>query len=165
MSRYEGRKRNSITRRQLLAAGGTAFLTATAGCTTVLDFVGEQVLEEVNVLNQLNREVSGSIEIIGPSGDSLLDTTFTAPSTESGGDSNVVAYSDVWTDTGSYEVSVVLTDIELEGVSQVSSEIAIEDTEQEMLAIVVGSGNEREPIAFRVGESFSEFAQASESGR
>lgn len=163
MSRYEARKQRSITRRQLLAAGGTTFLTATAGCSAVLDFVGEQVLEEVNILNQLNREISGSIEIIDPAGDTRLDTAFTAPSTESDGESNIVAYPDIWTNTGRYEVSIVLTDIELEGVSRARREISIDDTEAEMLAIVIGSGDESEPIAFRVGESFSELGQTSES--
>ncbi|MFC4408189.1 hypothetical protein [Haloarchaeobius iranensis] len=164
MSPEERRTHRSIARRQVLAAGGAAILTATAGCSTVLDFVGDRILEEVNILNQLNREISGSIEVVGPTGATLLDTAFTAPSTEADNESNIVAYSDVWTDAGSYAVSIVLTDIELEGVSQASREITIDDTEADMLAISIGSGDETEPIAFRVGESFSEFGQTSENG-
>jgi len=163
MSREHTQQDTSITRRQVLGAGGTAALSLSAGCSAVVDFVGDRVLEDVNILNQLNREVSGSLEVIGPAGDTLLDTTFTAPSTESEDEGNIVAYADVWTDPGSYEVSFVLADIELEGVSRASSEISVDDTEEDMLAVSIGSGDENEPIAFRVAESFSGFGQTTES--
>jgi hypothetical protein len=121
------------------------------------------VLEDVNILNQLNREVSGSVDVTDPGGNTVLDETFEVPPKESDGESNVLAYDDVWRDTGDYQIDVELTDIELEGISQVSETVSIEDTDEEMVAVAVGSGKEDEPIAIRVGESLSEFGQTSES--
>jgi hypothetical protein len=130
-----------------------------------VDAIGEQVLEEVNVLNQLNREISGSIGVIDPAGNTTLDETFDVPSTESDEGSNVVAYDDVWTDTGEYEISVELTDMEIEGSSRASRTVPIENTEEDMVAVSVGSGDEDEPIAIRVGESFSDFARTNGTAR
>lgn len=121
------------------------------------------MLEDVNILNQLNREVSGSVDVTDPGGNTVLDETFEVPPKESDGESNVLAYDDVWRDTGDYQIDVELTDIELEGISQVSETVSIEDTDEEMVAVAVGSGKEDEPIAIRVGESLSEFGQTSES--
>jgi len=152
-------ERVSITRRQVLAASGTAVLTSTAGCGAVTNLIGNQVLEEVNVLNQLNREVSGSIAVVDPPGNTVLNKTFDVPSTESDEGSNVVAYDDVWTTTGEYGISVELTDVEIEGTSEANQTVSIENTEEQMVAVSIGSGDEDRPIVIRVGESFSGFAQ------
>lgn len=139
-------------------------LASIAGCSTVVDFIGSQVLEDVNILNQLNRAVSGSVEVVDPTGDSVLDETFEVPSKESSGESNVLAYDDVWRSAGDYQISVELTDVELEGVSQANETVSIENTDEEMVAVAVGSGEENEPIAIRVGESLSDFGQTNEGG-
>lgn len=156
-------KRTPITRRQALAAGSTAILTSTVGCTRLLNAIGDRLFEDVNVLNQLGREVSGSVEVVDPSGEAVLDKTFDAPSTETDGESNTVTYADVWTDPGEYEITVELADVELEGTSQASETISITDTEAEMVAASIGSGVEDEPIAIVAGESFSDFGQAAPS--
>jgi hypothetical protein len=135
-----------------------------AGCSAIIDTIGNQVLEEVNVLNQMNREVSGSIEVTDPAGTTVLDETFDVPSTESDEGSNVVGYEDVWAETGEYGVSVELADVEIEGTSQASRTVSIENTEEQMVAASIGSGDEDEPIAILVGESLSDFAQTTESG-
>lgn len=135
-----------------------------AGCSAIIDTIGDQVFEEVNVLNQLNREVSGSIEVTDPAGTTVLEETFDVSSTESDEGSNIVAYQDVWTETGEYEVSVELTDVEIDGTSQASRTVTIENTEEQMVAVSIGSGDEDEPIAILVGESFSDFARTNETG-
>ncbi|WP_152422382.1 hypothetical protein [Halorubrum californiense] len=117
-----------MTRRQALAVGGSAVLASTAGCTTVLNAIGDRVLEQVNILNQLSQEVSGSINITDPAGETVLDAEFDVPSTESDGNSNIVAYGDVWTSTGSYQVEMELTDTQVGGVSQISQQVQIGNT-------------------------------------
>jgi len=134
-------------------------LTSTVGCTRILNAVGERIFEDVNILNQLGREVSGSVEVVGPSGETVLNRTFDAPSTETDEDSNTITYADVWKDTGEYIITIELADVELEGISQTSETVSITDTEAEMVAASIGSGNEEEPIAILVGESFSDFEQ------
>lgn len=152
-----------VTRRQALAIGGSAALASTAGCTAVLDAVGNQVFEQVNILNQLSQEVSGSIKITDPGGETALETEFDVPSTESDGNSNIVAYADVWTNAGSYQIGVELTDTQVGGVSQISQQVQISNTDEEMIAISIGSGDESEPIAVRVGESFSDFGRQNQT--
>lgn len=156
-------KFDPVTRRRALAIGGSAVLASLAGCSTVLNAIGDQVFEQVNILNQLSQEVSGTIGVTDPDGETVLDTDFDVPSTDSDGDSNIVAYADVWTATGSYQVEMELTDTQVGGVSQVSQQVQISDTEEEMIAISIGSGEESEPIAIRVGESFSDFGQANQT--
>jgi hypothetical protein len=149
----------STTRRRFLAASGTALLTAVAGCSAVADFVGDMVLEDVNVLNQLNRNIKGSVEVVDPAGDTALDETFDVPSNDEEGEGNTATYGDVWGDTGDYEISVELTNTEIEGVSQANKTVTIDDTDEQMVAIAPGNDETDEPIPVRVGESLSEFGQ------
>lgn len=154
----------ALTRRRVLAAGGAAIVTSVAGCSAIVDAIGDRVLEEVNILNQLNRAVGGSIEVISPSGDTVLDETFEVPSEEADGESNIVAYEDVWAGTGQYQIRIELPDTEIDGVSRANETVRIENTEEEMVAVALGSTNDDEPIAVRVGESLSDFGQTTESG-
>ena len=62
----------------------------------------------------------------------------------------------MWTETGSYEVRVSFEGTEIDGTSQASDTVTIQDTDEEMLGIALGAESEEEPIAFRVGESFTE---------
>jgi hypothetical protein len=112
----------------------------------------------------LNREVSGSIEVVDPEGETVLDTSFDVPSTESDGESNIVAYADVWTTAGEYRVDLELEDTVIAGTSQLNQRFSISSTEEELVAISIGSSGEREPIALRVGESFSDLGQTNETG-
>jgi hypothetical protein len=163
MSQNTRSSSESVTRRRALAIGASAAVASTAGCATVLDAIGNQVFEEVNLLNQLNQEVSGSVEIADPDGETVLDTSFDVPSTESGGESNIVAYADVWTTTGEYQVDLELSDTEIAGTSRLNQRFSITNTEEEIVAISIGSTDETEPIALRVGESFSDLGQTNET--
>ncbi|ELY63143.1 hypothetical protein C489_20046 [Natrinema versiforme JCM 10478] len=149
-----------------LAAGGTAALAATAGCTAVMDFIGDQLLEQVNVFNETDRRVSGSIVVIDPDGDTALDETFDIAASdsednESNGDDeqSVAVYDDVWDGAGDYEVTVELDDAEIDGESGANETVTIDDPEEEMLAVALGSEEVDEPIGFRVGKSLSDFGQ------
>ncbi|WP_256392967.1 hypothetical protein [Natronoarchaeum rubrum] len=160
------------SRRSFIAASGTAVLAATAGCTAVVDFIGDRLLEEVNVFNEINRPVAGSIVVTDPDGETVLDETFDiAPSDDddsgSGGDNGsnsgedgqgIAVYDDVWTGSGSYEVSVELDGTEIDGQSQASETVTINAPDEEMLAVALGSAEMDDPIDFRVGESLSDFA-------
>ncbi len=152
-------------RRRVLGIAGTLLLTSIPGCSTVIDFAANRALEEVNVLNQLNRDVSGTVRVIDPAGDTVLDESFEVPSTESSGESNVIAYDGVWENTGEYTVSVEFTDIELEGVSGAERTVRIDDVGEDMVGVIVGSGIESEPIAIRVGESLSEFGRTGQNNQ
>ncbi len=164
MSRHTCSSFDSVTRRQTLAIGASAAVASTAGCSTVLDAVGDRVFEEVNLLNQLNQEVSGSIEVVDPDGETVLDTSFEVPSTESDGESNIVAYADVWTTSGEYHVDLELANTVIAGTSRLNQRFSITNTNAEIVAVSIGSSDETEPIALRVGESFSDLGRTNETG-
>jgi hypothetical protein len=149
----------STTRRRFLAASGTALLTAAAGCSAVADFIGDQILKEVNVLNQMDQDVEGSVTVIDPAGDTALDETFDVPSKEDPGEGNIATYGDVWGDAGDYEISIELTNAEVDGTSQASKTVTIDDTDEDRVGIAPGPNETDEPIPIRVGESLSDFGQ------
>jgi hypothetical protein len=158
MSHHELPECDATTRRRLLVAGGSAMLAGMAGCSAIANAIGNRLLEDVNVLNQMNRGIGGAVEVLDPAGDTVLEEAFDLPPVEADGESNFVAYEDVWEDTGTYRVSVELPNTEIDGVARASETVRIDDTEEEMVAIALGSGEADAPIAVRVGESFSEFA-------
>jgi hypothetical protein len=164
MDHHGASESTALSRRRLLAASGAAILTSVTGCSAIVDAIGDQVLEEVNILNQLNRAVSGSIEVTSPAGDTVLDETFEVPSEEADDESNIVAYDDVWTETGRYRVRIDLPDTEIDGVSRATETVRIENTDEEMIAVALGTTSDDEPIAVRVGESLSDFGRTTESG-
>jgi hypothetical protein len=117
------------------------------------------ILEEVNVMNQLDRNIKGSVEVIDPAGDTALSETFDVPSNDEGGEGNTATYSDVWGDTGDYEISVELTNTDIDGVSQASETVTIDDTDEQMVAIAPGNNEVGGPIPIRAGDSLSDFGQ------
>ncbi len=143
------------TRRKLLVTSGTTGLALTAGCTAVADFIGDQLLKQVNVFNETSQPVTGSIVIVDPAGDTALDQEYDlAPSdSENNDERSVAVYDDVWGKTGAYEVTVELADVEANGKSRASETVTIDDSDEQMLAIELGSEN----IGFHVGKSLSDF--------
>lgn len=103
-----------VSRRTFVAAGGTAALTSLAGCSALVDFVADFALKDVNVFNGASRPVNGTVEIVDPAGDVVLEESFALAANqgddgaEASDDESAALYDDVWTETGDYEVSVEL---------------------------------------------------------
>ncbi|WP_049907056.1 hypothetical protein [Halovivax asiaticus] len=162
MTSKNGSDSSSLSRRTFLAASGTTVVATTAGCTELLNFIGDKLLEEVNVFNETDMRVAGSISVSGPAGDTALDESFDIASSESEAsddDQSVAVYDDVWDGSGSYEVAVELTDVEIDGESQASATVAIDNPDEQMLAVGLGTGETDAPIDFSVGESLSDFGR------
>jgi len=140
-----------ITRRQVLATGGTVFLTSIAGCSGVIDFTSEVALEEVNVFNMADQQINGSINVDDPAGDTALETTYDLEHEQ---DQN---YSDVLGATGEYTVSVELTNTSVEGSSQSNKTVSINDADQERIGVVFNTNGEYDPIVIRVGTTPKDF--------
>jgi hypothetical protein len=146
-----------LSRRQFLAAGGATATAAVAGCTEgAINWVAGHVLEEVNVFNATNSSVEGAISVVGPDDETHLDEEFdVAGDGGSGDEDDGRTYDDVWADAGSYEVSVDL-ESEVDGVSEATEAVSIEDPDDDMLMILLGSDDIEEAIAFSVGDSFTD---------
>jgi hypothetical protein len=166
----------SITRRRALAVGVGAAATAVAGCSAIVGVISGLVLEEVNVFNMTATPLSGSVEVTGPGGDSILDSEFDlAPEREEGGENStasnsssgsnasedtVATYADVLTETGEYTASVTLDgDAEIDGASSATGTVEITDLENERIAVLLGASKADEPITVTVIETLSDLDQ------
>lgn len=103
----------ALSRRTVIAGGGTVALASLAGCSAIVNQLAEMALKEVNIFNGAERSVSGTIEIVDPNDEVVLGETFDLKSesdSSEDADTNdgVAQYGDVWTDTGDYEVSIEL---------------------------------------------------------
>jgi len=146
-----------LSRRRFLAAGGTAATAAVAGCTEgAINWLAGHVLEEVNLFNATSSSVEGTISVVGPDEETRLDEEFNvAGNGGSGDEEDGRTYDDVWADAGSYEVSVDLND-EVDDVAETTETVSIEDPDDDMLMIMLGSDDLEEAIAFSVGDSFTD---------
>jgi hypothetical protein len=127
-----------------------------AGCSGVVDWIANQVLEQVNLFNYTDRTVNGSVTVVSPDGETRLDESFTLSGSDGGdSDSESGTYGDVWNGTGSYEVSVELEE-SINGVSSASETVTIEDTGDQILVVAIDSGDLDETIAFGVGDGLTD---------
>lgn len=145
-----------LSRRRYLAAGGAATTFALAGCATAVDWVFGHALEEVNVLNDADSEVAGRITVTGPDGGALNEAFDLGPSDEDDPEeANIQTYDDIWTDAGTYEVTVDL-ETELDGTRTGSETVPIDDPDEELLIVALGVEEIEAPIAFGVGDGFTD---------
>lgn len=112
-SNDRGRSGPALSRRAVIAAGGTAALVSLAGCSAIVNSLGEMALKDVNIFSGADRSVSGTIELVDPNGEVVLEETFDlqqqSDSSENQENNDGTArYGDVWTDAGDYEASVEL---------------------------------------------------------
>ncbi len=143
----------SATRRQVLVVSGTALLTSVAGCSAITDFTSGVALEEVNVFNMADRQIEGAIEVVDPAGDTALEKPFDLEHEQ---DQNS---DDVLGATGEYAVSVELTNTAIEGTSQASKTVAIDDTDEQRVGVVFNTNEEYDPIVIRVGTTPKDFLE------
>lgn len=169
MALHQTRSRcsDSTNRRRFLAACGVGLVGGTAGCTAIVDSLADLALGDVNLFNETDDILAGTVTIVDPSDETVLSESFELPpgtdddTDEESDEDGVTAYEDVWTESGAYEASVELDgDSGVQGESTASTSISIDDTAEEMLAIAFGMEESDDAIGFTVGESLSEFAQA-----
>lgn len=155
-----------VNRRRLLGGIATGAAISVAGCADLANWIGDQVLGDVNVFNETAERLEGTIVVTAPSGESALDTTFDVPpggedddgSTASSDDDGASVFEDVWTEAGTYDVQVALADgSEVQGESRASVSASIDDPDDEMLAVVIGASDVEKPIAFATGTELTDF--------
>jgi len=125
----------------LTAAGGTTTLLL-AGCSEILDFFGELVLEDVNVFNTTKHRVTGSISVSNPAEETVLDTTYDIPPEQDAeSEDSANTYGGVFTAAGTYAVSVTLEEGPGTGAA-ITAERTVEVTDPSEQHIVVALGVE-----------------------
>ena len=158
----------SVSRRRFVAGGGAAVLTGIAGCTTAANWIADLALGDVNLFNETEEVIRGTIEITAPDETTVLQESFELVPTSDddngdadGDDENVEAYDDVWTESGTYQAHVELADgISIRGDTEAETSFTIEDPTEKMLAVPFGADEFDDGIVFRVADDWSEFGQA-----
>jgi hypothetical protein len=147
----------STSRRRFLMATATTALAATAGCARLAEFVASSIFKQVNVVNNSDQRVSGTVTVTDPGGEQVLNETFDlltqeaaqnqteTDQTETESGSAAARYDDVFTTTGEYEVAVSLDD-SIEGGSEASETVSVSDTEDTNVAVFLGADDGDEPI-------------------
>lgn len=156
----------SIGRRRFLAVGAGVTAVSLAGCSTVADFLAGLVLEDVNVINAADHEISGAITITDPDDERVLDEQFDLSPDDDSDDGDVDSesqgvYEDVFTDAGEYAVSVELDD-EVDGETEAEETVEVAEPEDEHVIVLIGTEDEEGPILVTVIEEFSDLEELEE---
>ena len=158
--RLGGRLGNRFSRRRLLAAGVSAAVVGVAGCAQVANYVAGLVLEDVNLFNQTSQQLTGTITVTDPTGETVLDDSFEihpetddegeANETENGSDTDGTedtvdeesgaTYGDVLTEAGEYTVSATLDDDSaVDGETAAERSVEVADPAEEHIVVVFGA--------------------------
>lgn len=157
-----------IRRRAVLGAAGTATLAGLAGCTAVVNWIGDKVLGDVNLFNNTADRQEGSIVVTDSGGETVLDDSFDLPPSDdengdgdsSGDDEGASVFEDVWTGSDTYEASVTLADgFDVQGETEASASVSIDDPDESKLAVAFGADEFEDGITFATGEKLSEFRE------
>lgn len=149
-----------LSRRRLLAAGTTIGVAGVAGCTQIANYIAGQILEDVNLFNETDRRLTGSITVTDPEGATVLDEMFSAePASDDEVDEDAGAsYADVLTVAGSYTVSVEL-DEPVEDETTAEATVEIDDSDEEHIIIVFGADDLDAAIGVLVIEEFTDIGE------
>jgi len=154
------RRGDRLNRRRLLAAGASAAVVGVAGCAQVANYIAELVLEDVNLFNQTSQQLTGTISVTDPAGETVLDESFEiqpetddeaeANGSEDGSEANGTedtideesgaTYGEVFTEAGSYTVSAALDDDSaVDGETAAERSVDVADPAEEHIVVVFGA--------------------------
>ncbi len=152
-----------FTRREALAGGVGVLAGGLAGCTRASEFVADRVTGELNLFNTVDRRLTGSLELVGPDGGTLLDERVAlAPS--SGGDEREPAaiYEGVLETAGSYRLTLDIDGTGEPGGSTGTYEVT--DPGEQRFVVLLGGEFTEAFIFVRVIEDFAELDDEIEGG-
>lgn len=148
-----------LSRRRLLGAGVAVGIGGLAGCTQVANYIAGLVLEDVNLFNETDQQLTGSIIITDPEDSTVLDELFVIEPDDDDEDEideeSGAAYSDVLTVAGSYTVTVELDD-SVDGVTTAETSVVVEDPAEEHVIVVFGADDLDETVGVVVIEEFTD---------
>jgi len=146
----------STTRRQVLVVSATAMLTSLGGCSAIREFTSDVALQEVNVFNTTDQQLQGSIEVVDPAGDTVLEETFDLEHEQDQNSGGVLGA------TGAYSVSVELRNTEIDGSSRATETVSVDDTDEQRIGVVFNASEEHDPIVVRVGTTPKDFLEVAD---
>ncbi len=152
---------STIGRRRLLAAGAAAVSVGLAGCAeTIGNLIAEFVLDDVNLLNETDRVLTGSITVVDPDDEPILEESFdlepAADEADETNEASQAVYSDLFETPGEYVFTVELADDDVDGETSAQLVGTIDDPEEEHAIIVMGSDDFSAAFELFVIEEFTD---------
>lgn len=147
-----------MRRRELLAATSAATASSLAGCLeNLINWIADQVLEDVNVFNEMDRSVSGTILVQAPDGTEVLSAAFDLEAGEGDleDESAGVTYADILTEAGTYTVDVTL-EVPIEGMDTAAETVEVTDPADDHIVVGLGAPDAAEPITILSVASFTD---------
>ncbi len=138
---------HALSRRRVLAAGAVLGISASAGCGTIVNSLAGAILDDVNVLNGTDQQLTGTITVTDPAGETVLEDSFDVRpdgendtgSTESEEETQAI-FSEVFTETGEYRVTVELdADSTINGNQTDTQTVEVTNTEEEHIMVLLGA--------------------------
>lgn len=149
------RGRRPLGRRAFLAASASA-LGSLAGCTRLSEFVVDHFVGDVNVFNLSEQRLTGSFELAGPDGRTLLDDSLTlAPSSGDEDAEPSAIYEDVLTAAGPHRLDLELDPTPSIDRVAVSETLQVADPAEEKIVVLLGGEVTDEFVTIRAVEDFA----------
>ncbi|MDJ1430472.1 hypothetical protein [Halostagnicola sp. A-GB9-2] len=128
-----------------------------------MSLFGDLPLEDVTIVNAIDGRGSGSIEVLDPNDEQVLDERFDAeggavlPPDGDVDDDQTSRYEAVLTTSGTYTISIELDEeSEIESTPELDTEVVIDDSDAEHIMIAIGAEETAEPIAITVIENLED---------
>lgn len=147
----------SVSRRELLGAGAGALAIGAAGCTRLTEFVVDRVVGDVTVFNTRGERVTGSLGLVDPGGDAVLDEELALAAQDGGDEEPAAIFEDTLTTAGAYEIDVRVATIGGENESaSVPRDLRVREPDEEKIVVFLGREYTDELVTITVVEDFAE---------
>lgn len=151
-----------LTRRGALAAGA-ALVVPLAGCTRVSEFLVDRFTGQVNLFNTSDLRLTGSLELVDPRGEVLLDEAIAlAPGSDGEEGEPAATYENVLTSSGSHELTLALDATDRTGAMTVAETLPIEKPDEERVVVFLGEELTGQFVTVTVVEDFAELDEVIE---
>ncbi|MDG5821204.1 hypothetical protein [Natronococcus sp. A-GB7] len=154
----------SVSRRRYLAVGATVGATAVAGCSSAVDFLAGMALEDVNVLNGGEQDLTGSVEVAGPDGSLVLEDRFALAPDDDDTEDAQATYDGVLTDSGEYTVTLELDNGDEDALDDqvIENSVEVAEPDEEHVIVFFGPAETDDAVAMTVIEELSDLEERGE---
>lgn len=155
---------SGVSRRHVLGGVAAVGTVGLSGCSNLIDWIFDQVIEDVNIVNATREPRSGTIVLTDPDEETVLEDSFDLPEAEEDDDGELEAefleegiFEDVWTTDGEYEASVELAEgDEIDDVESANVTVTVADTDDDHLFIYLTDSDDDDAIQFEVAASITD---------
>lgn len=128
-----------FTRRETLAGGVCALVGALAGCTRVSEFIADRLTGEVNLFNTADERLAGSLELVDPAGQAVLDEQVDLAPTSGGTEREPAAiYEGVLETAGPHRLTLDINVVDGTGGASTAETVEIAEPGDQKIVVLLG---------------------------